>query len=317
MRPASIVRPALLLGLIALLAGCGSSSSGTTSSPADSTPRLAFGDDRSEALGYVDHGRANVRKAAIALHDISFRSGGRRVEGFLLVPPGHARRPAVVFVHGSGGDRGELLPLAVWLAARNVVTLTITEPSTSAPPPPATGAGLLTRARDVQVRDVVAVRRAVDVLRSLPVVDPDRIGFLGWSAGAKTGTFVAASEPRVKALVLLSAGADRVSQFVSSAPRDLKRQTRRILGSVDPIRYVAWARPGSLLLEDGRRDRVVPRAALLNIAHAAPRGTTVRWYDAPHQLDRAAYHDAFDWLARKLPIDGPPVPGAPTESSGP
>ena len=56
------------------------------------------------------------------------------------------------------------------------------------------------------------------------------------------------------------------------------------------MRYVARARPGSLLLEDGRRDEVVPRAALLNIADAAPKGTTVRWYDAPHALDRAAYH---------------------------
>jgi hypothetical protein len=38
----------------------------------------------------------------------------------------------------------------------------------------------------------------------------------------------------------------------------------------------------------GRRDAIVPRAALLNIVHAAPRGTIVRWYDAPHALDRAA-----------------------------
>ena len=78
------------------------------------------------------------------------------------------------------------------------------------------------------------------------------------------------------------------------------------------MRYVARARPGSLLLEDGRRDEVVPRAALLNIADAAPKGTTVRWYDAPHALDRAAYHDAYDWLAYRLPIDGPRVRGAET-----
>jgi len=56
--------------------------------------------DRAEPLGYVDHGRVNVRKAAIALHDVSYESGGRRIEGFLLVPPGDERRPAVVFVHG-------------------------------------------------------------------------------------------------------------------------------------------------------------------------------------------------------------------------
>ena len=38
----------------------------------------------------------------------------------------------------------------------------------------------------------------------------------------------------------------------------------------------------------------------MNIIHAAPKGTTVRWYDAPHELDDAAYRDAFDWLTSKL-----------------
>ena len=227
----------------------------------------------------------------MALDDVSYRSGGRAIAGYLVQPPGRGRRPAVVLVHGSGGDRSELLPLAVWLAARNVVTLTISEPSTSAAQGAKSGRQLLDRTRDAQVSDVVAVRRAVDVLQSLPTVDPRRIGYLGWSWGAKTGALVAASEPRVKALVLLSAGADRLAAFVKAAPPGLKQATRRILGSVDPIRYIALARPGTVLLEDGQKDQVVPREALLNVVHAAPRGTTVRWYAAPHRLDRTAYHD--------------------------
>jgi dienelactone hydrolase len=40
----------------------------------------------------------------------------------------------------------------------------------------------------VTVRDVLAVRRAADVLDSLPTVAANRIGYLGWSAGAKTVT---------------------------------------------------------------------------------------------------------------------------------
>ena len=73
-----------------------------------------------------------------------------------------------------------------------------------------------------------------------------------------------------------------------------------MLGSVDPLRYIALARPGTVLLEDGRNDKVVPRAALLGIAKAAPSGTPLRWYDAPHALNAAAYSDASAWLVRKL-----------------
>jgi poly(3-hydroxybutyrate) depolymerase len=296
-------RLACTLALAFVVAGCG----GTSSPPR--RPSL-FSYDAAAPLRYVDRGRVNVRTYPLAVHDVSYSSGGRRVEGYLVLPPGRRRHAAVVFVHGAGGDRSELLRQAGWLAARNVVTLTITAPSTSARAAASTPAALLAETRTAAVADVVAVRRAVDLLRSLPVVDPARIGYVGWSAGARTGTLLAAFEPRLRALVLLSAGAARVSAYVAAAPPSFRAQVRRVFGSIDPLRYVARARPGSLLLEDGRRDEIVPRYALLNVIHAAPRGTAVRWYDTRHALDRKAYRDAFAWLARKLSIVGPPVHGA-------
>jgi dienelactone hydrolase len=304
-------RLATLFALAVLAAGCGGSSHpSSTAAIADSIPRLDFSYDTSAPLRYADHGRINKRSYPIAIHDVSYEAAGKKVESYLLVPPGSRKRPAVIFVHGSGGDRSELLAQAAWLAARNVITLAITVPSSSVTSTPATVGGKLAQARSLTTLDVVGVRRAVDVLQSLPTVDSKRIGYVGWSAGARLGTYVAASEPRVKALVLLSAGAAKLSEFVSSAPAGLRPRVRRVLGSVDPIRYVGWARPGSLLLEDGKRDEVVPHTALVNIAHAAPTGTVVRWYDAAHALDTKAYTDAFDWLASKLPIDGPRVKGA-------
>jgi dienelactone hydrolase len=295
------IRLAACLVLCALFGGCGTSAA-PRPRPADGSPRLAFGYDAALPLQYVNRGRINRRTEPIAVDDVSFRTEHRRINGYLLLPPGLARRPAVVFVHGSGGDRAELLEQARRLASRNVVALTITEPSTPNPPARAAGgaAALLERIQEAQVRDVVAIRRAVDLLQSLPQVDKRRIGYLGWSAGARTGTFVAASELRVKALVLLSAGASPISAYVANAPPSLRRAVRRVLGSIDPIRYIALARPGSVLLGDGTRDETVPHAALLNIVRAAPSGTTVRWYDVPHALDRAAYDDAFNWLVRKL-----------------
>ena len=216
---------------------------------------------------------------------MTFVSGGERVNGYLVEASGQSRRPGIVVVHGSGGDRSELLGAAVALARRGAVALTITEPSSAHPPPaPTTASQLLAESRSTTERDVIAVRRAEDVLVSLPGVDSKRLGYLGWSAGAKTGAFVAASDPRVRALALLSAGADSLSAFVAAAPAAIRPQVRRGLGSVDPLRYIARARPGTLLLEDGRQDAVVPREALENMIGAAPRGTVVRWYPAGHAL---------------------------------
>src|SRR5438046_10622385 len=119
-------RLTILLALAALGAGCGSSHS--KAPPAEAIPRLDFGYDASAPLDFQDHGRINKASYPIAVRDISFRSSGRPVEGYLLVPPGAGRRPAVIFVHGSGGDRSELLAQAACLAARNVVTLPRTAP---------------------------------------------------------------------------------------------------------------------------------------------------------------------------------------------
>src|SRR4051812_27284904 len=157
----------LALSLLAVLALAGCGGSNGPKQPDDGIPRLDFGYDAKAPLGYVDRGRIN-HGYPIAIHDVGFLSQGRRVDGYLLLPPGNERRPAVVFVHGSGGDRAQMLTPAAWLAARGVVTLTITEPSTAHPPSDqAQGVAYLKVQRDAVARDVVAVRRAVDVLRSL------------------------------------------------------------------------------------------------------------------------------------------------------
>ena len=54
---------------------------------------------------------------------------------------------------------------------------------------------------------MVAVRRAVDLLRAGREVDPNRIGLVGWSLGARVGAVTAGVEPRLHAVVLMSGGA--------------------------------------------------------------------------------------------------------------
>lgn len=292
------VRIPICLALAALVAGCGSSHA----RPARGIPTLSFGYDAAAPLRYVDRGVV-AHGHGVAVHDVSFASQGIRVDGYLVAPSSTARRrPAVVVVHGSGGDRSELLSQAEHLAVtRRIVALTITEPSTSHPPGRAATIGaFLRQTRATQVRDVVAVRRAVDVLRSLPQVDAGRIGYLGWSAGAKTGALVAARDARFKALALLSGGAQPVASFVAAAPPPYRAAVRKTLTEVDPLTALSHARAGTILLEDGRRDAIVPRAALENFIHAAPPSTVVRWYPAGHPLDRTAFRDAEQWLRQQL-----------------
>jgi dienelactone hydrolase len=301
---------AVALGAL-VAAGCGAGSESTSNGTAQ--PASPFRYDASAPLDYRDDGRVNS-PYPIAVDDVSYAVPQGRVEGYLALPPGKQRVPAVIYLHGSGENRERFLLPAVWAAGRRAVGMTITLPSSNAGPAPGglTPAESLARDRRIFAADVVAVRRAVDVLSQLPQVDPERIGLVGWSLGARVAAVTAGAERRIRATVLMSGGSLPVSSYAAEAPANLRAQVRRSLSRIDPLRWVARARAGSVLLEDGRRDEIVPRAALLALAKAAPPGSVVRWYPAGHELNAQVYRDQLAFLAKKLPIDGPSVKGART-----
>ena len=294
--------PLLALLLALTVSGCGGSDAG------DGT--FAYDPDASLAL---EQGAPLEGSEPLDVRPISFASGSGRVEGYLVAPPGGEEAvPAVVYLHGSGGDRSQLLPLASWLAARGAVALTLTLPSgRPTPPGGVTAEETLRWQGDAIVADVVAVRRALDVLAADERVDPARLGLVGWSFGGRLGALVAGVDDRVRATALMSAGAAPVSEYVAAAPAELQDEVEATLTPIDPLSRIAEAE-GAVLLQAGRSDSVVPRDALQALADAAPDGARLTWYDAEHELDDRARREQLDWLAEQLRIGGAPVPGAET-----
>jgi dienelactone hydrolase len=294
-------------GAVALLASaCGETKQ--QSGPATTTTaaaKLKVFADPAGPLRTVD--RPIARDAGnVTIHDVSFAGRNGRVQGYLVVPAkARTRHPAVVLLHGAGGTRSDFLGYAVRLAHRGFVGLTLTAPSSARPIPSGLAPKVtLHREAALTIDDVVAVRRAVDMLRTRSAVDPQRIGLVGWSSGARTGAVLAGVEPRIRAFVLMSAGAVPVSAYVKAVPGWLKPDVRSTLTPLDPLHWIAQARPGSVFLEDGRQDEVVPRTALMAIVHAAPQHTRVRWYQAPHRLNSAAVSDQLAWLRQRLAAPG-------------
>jgi dienelactone hydrolase len=286
-----MLRAALLGLLVALLAtGCGGASADDDTFAYDTEAPLAL-----ETGAQLADGRPlNVR-------EISFASGGERVDGVLVAPPrSEGRVPAVVYLHGSGGDRTQLLPLASSLATRGAVALTLTLPSGDAAPPAGLSAEETLRwQRDTIVADVVAVRRALDVLAADERVDPERLGLVGWSFGGRIGALAAGVDERLRATTLMSAGAAPVSEYAAAAPADLRDDVEEVLTPIDPLTRIGEAQ-GALLLQAGRSDSVVPEAALRALADAAPDDAELRWYDTDHDLDDRAHGEQLAWLSTKL-----------------
>ena len=139
---------AIAVGL--LLAGCGGGSSGAS----QTDDPLSYDDGAPLDL---QHGTHSARDGVV-VEDVSFASGDDRVEGYLVAPSSTSGNvPAVVFLHGAGGDREEQLDTAVKLAKRGAVALTITAPSgAKTPPAGATGEELVRWQGGTIADDVIA-----------------------------------------------------------------------------------------------------------------------------------------------------------------
>ncbi len=125
--------------------------------------------------------------------DISFVGNeGRRVEATLTVPKGEGSFPAVVCLHGHGGNRQMVHDkttvyrgFAAELASRGFVTL-------------APSLWHCTYASD----QLWNLMRLVDVLESLSYVDRERIGCAGLSMGGEWTMWLTAMDKRVQAAVV-------------------------------------------------------------------------------------------------------------------
>ncbi|MCL6506499.1 MAG: hypothetical protein K6T59_05700 [Bryobacteraceae bacterium] len=154
-------------------------------------------------------------------------------------------------------------------------------------------------------------RRGVELLASLPEVDPSRIGCLGLSGGGYRATYLAGMEPRIRAAV--------ITGWMTSLPTtlDIPYSVHRNL--FDAFGLHAWldhpdvaalAAPDcALFVQNCSRDRLFTRegmeraAAKIQAVYAdlrRPERFRVKFYDVPHQFNAEMQQEAFAWLQQWL-----------------
>jgi dienelactone hydrolase len=129
---------------------------------------------------------------------VSFRgSGGVRLSGEVLAPAGGARHPAVVMIGGSGAaTREPYREQAEFLAQHGVAALIYDKRGAG----DSTGKGSGYRYSDL----AGDARAAVTMLRARPEVRPTAVGVWGFGEGASIAPMVAAGNPSVAAVMVVS-----------------------------------------------------------------------------------------------------------------
>lgn len=186
-------------------------------------------------------------RAEVVERPVEIFSGGTRVSGTLLHPPlqAGARLPAVVMSHGWGGTAALLRPQAQRMAEAGFFVLVVDYRgwggSDGRKVHDETSPGGLRELREVvdpldQAEDLF---NAVHWLMGEAAVDPRRVGLWGTSFSGGLAVYVAAREPRVRAIVSQVAWFGQPvdampSESLARARTDATRRARGEIGYPPP-----------------------------------------------------------------------------------
>lgn len=169
------------------------------------------------------------------------------------------------------------------------------------------------------MKGIVNHRRAVDLLASLPEVDPERIGVIGHSLGGHNALFLAAFEPRLKAVVtscgfnafLKYKGGDltgwshagympRIASAYGRDPKQMPFDFTEVVAALAPRAVFINAPMRDDNFEvSGVKDCAVAAAPVYALFNAGDR-LTCKHPDCAHDFPPETRAEAYAWLDRWL-----------------
>lgn len=271
--------------------------------------------DRAAPLGLTE--ASSVQRGKTAVHEVIFagRRPEDRVTATLVLAQGPGPHPAVLYVHWLGElattNRTEFLKEAVGLSRFGVTSLLI-DAMWSAPG--WFGKGHYEGDWDASVKQVVEIRKALDVLMAQPGVDPKRVAFVGHDFGAMYGVLAGAADRRPKTYVLMAPTATFSEWYLlrKAQPKDKAAYVKR-MEPLDPVKWIGKLAPAPVMLQFAQTDEFVPKEKAQQLIDATQSPKLARFYAAKHGLGTSEdVNERFRWLSKELSLPANPLPaGAP------
>jgi dienelactone hydrolase len=218
-----------------------------------------------------------------------------------------------LYVHWFGGanssnsNRSQFLDEAVSLAGQGAVALLVDDIYAVPNPRRDWGCSQADEDRQEVIQQVIELRRALDLLLTEGNADPERIAVVGHDFGGMFVLVLAGVDPRIKAVVAMTAASDfsdwfliRGAVFVGDARREYCAQ----LAPVAPIQYVGnGVTSFDLFLQFANDDPFTPQTDATALFDAAAEPKRIEWYSGGHGLHQIATQDRVDWLRTELGME--------------
>lgn len=242
---------------------------------------------------------------------------GDRVPAYLLVPHGNGPFAGIIWGHwlkqGSPmANKDEFLDEALALAHSGVVSVLIDAPQVRHGYTKEKDAvDGLRQASEASGKQVIDLRRAVDLLYSRRNVDHNRIAYVGHSFNAHTGAILAGVETRICCFVLMAGEySEEEATFASKDPKilayrkqigdDTLRDFFREYAWDDPAYFLGHTNEESIFLQFASGDPVTKEQAQKYLDNFNSKDKKMEYYDASHALNSAARLDRDRWLQKHL-----------------
>lgn len=248
-----------------------------------------------------------------------------RVPAYLFLPlESKGKRPAILCLHqtvriGKGEPAGQggspNLHYAVHLAERGYVTLAIDYPNFGEYTFATYDRGYLSGS----MKAIWNNMRAIDLLQSLPEVDPERIGCIGHSLGGHNTMFTAAFDPRIKVIVsncgftsfpkyyggklkgwTSATYMPRIASVYESKPEKMPFDFTEVVAAFAPRPFLASAPLHDSNFEvSGIKDCITAARPVYELLGARDR-LEANYPDCKHDFPAEVRKVAYDWLDRWL-----------------
>lgn len=269
------------------------------SPPAAASALFAY--DRSLPLDLQEVGTETHDEAVI--RDITFMGANRRVSAYLVTPERTAGPyAAIMYVHWLGDrettNRTEFLKEAIALASQGVVSLLV---DATWAQPNWYESRIPEEDHASSIRQVIELRRALDLLLDQPGVDKERVAYVGHDFGAMYGVVMGAVDARPTTYVLMAGTPHFVDWFLFARQPKSLDDYRRQLAPLDPINFVGQLAPASVFFQFAAHDEYVSADAAAKFYTAAVPRKQTAMYDAGHDLQKPEVTaDRISWLMRTL-----------------
>jgi dienelactone hydrolase len=270
---------------------------------AEPLPAELFAYDKTAPINLVEAGRETRGPAVI--RDVTFTPAGRPVKAYLVTPAaGEGLHAAILYVHWLGEpattNRTQFLDEAMALASRGVVSLLVegmwAEPNWYKHRVPEED-------HAHAVRQVIELRRAMDLLLAQPGVDATRVALVGHDFGAMYGMIAEALDRRARTCVFMAPTPHFEDWFLfRQQPKDLVAYKAQ-LAPLDPVRFVPHLTPAPVFFQFANKDFYVTADEAAEFYAAAGPRKQMATYDCDHALHLPAVAaDRVAWLFRELEL---------------